>query len=155
MLYSKPTEVLSALLLWVVAVVFFHWFSLWPYQKKPKNFSEGIVNLSTIYWEAYGIAERAWVFRVKKYGLELKLCQICKTGMTVSTLNTLSLKKSSCWMYICGMNEWGCCEDEMWQPSSNTEHSPWHLVRVNKQTQYGPCKKSCFYDWQLGWHSCG
>ena len=42
--------------------------------KQKKNFFEGTVNLIKAYWEANSVAERVWVFRVRKIWDELQLC---------------------------------------------------------------------------------
>ena len=43
-------------------------------RNKKKNFFEGTVNLIKAYWEANSVAEKVWVFRVRKIWDELQLC---------------------------------------------------------------------------------
>ena len=49
----------------VIVVLFL--FSLWSYQTKPKNVSEGVLNLNTVFehWEVHNRAERAGAFGVR------------------------------------------------------------------------------------------
>lgn len=60
-LCGEHTEVLSTFYFGFVVVSL---FSPWSYQMKPKNASEGVLNLSTVFWEAHNRAERAGAFGV-------------------------------------------------------------------------------------------